>query len=139
MTGKIEICGGVLLVTLLLAATARAQTMPACDDSQTLMRVEKLAKFSYENNGDTFQSLRDTKETGNGPTVENYHMYETRTQKIDGVRYCEVTAILGGGETDTLYYRIVHLVDGDKHKFNPDICSPRIFSFLRECADWRGK
>jgi hypothetical protein len=143
MIGKIEILASPMAASLgllLLAAPAVAQTMPACDAPETVAYIAKMYKFSDDNKGGTFQSLKgDIKEMGNVPTIENYHMYETETQKIDGVRFCQVTAVLGGGQTDTVYYRIVHLVDGAKHKFNPDFCSPRLFTFFGQCEDWRPK
>ncbi len=119
------------------SVSSLSQTMPACNDPVTVKSVEASYKFSDAQMGGTFQAIKDVKETGNGKTIKNFHKYESDTAHIDGVRYCEGVAVLGGGKTDKVYFRIPHMVDGEKHTFKPDICSTRLYSFLGECKDFK--
>lgn len=119
------------------SGSSLSQTMPACDDPVMIKGVETSYKFSDAQMGGTFQAIKDVKETGNGKAIKNFHKYESATAHIDDVRYCEGLAVLGGGETDKVYFRIPHMVDGEKHTFKPDICSTRLYSFLGECKDFK--
>jgi hypothetical protein len=139
MARTIAVTLAAALAALLFAARAQAQTIPPCEDAAQVTEVGTLYKFGDAQKGGLFQSLEhDIKELGTtDATSLKWHFGDTASQKVAGARYCQVTARLGNGQSDTVYYRIVHLVDGEKHTFKPEICSPRIYSFMGQCEDWR--
>ena len=117
---------------------AGAEEPPLCTDSASL----KSLKRQYEGLEEQKEHLKvkevaDVKQLHFGPSPASVNQYANKTTYGTKSRYCQGTAMLVGGKTDTVYWRMDYIVEARGHSINFDHCSPKHNLLDTTCQTYR--
>lgn len=107
-----------------LHAVAAPNEPPECDDKASLRDVKK----QYQGLEEQKQSLKITafsevKQIRLGPPPASVNQYANKTTYATASRWCQATAALSNGKSDTLYWRMDHVVQAKGFSINVDHCA----------------
>jgi hypothetical protein len=105
-------------------AVAAANEPPECNDKTSL----RDAKRQYQGLEEQKQNLKikefsDVKQIRLGPPPASVNQYANKTTYATSSRWCQATAALSNGKTDTIYWRMDYLVEGKGFSINFDHCA----------------
>lgn len=105
-------------------AVAAPNEPPECDDKASLRDVKK----QYQGLETQKQNLKVTafsevKQIRLGPPPASVNQYANKTTYATASRWCQATAALSNGKSDTLYWRMDHVVDAKGFTINVDHCA----------------
>jgi len=105
-------------------AVAAANEPPECNDKKSLSD----AKRQYQGLEEQKQNLKikefsDVKQIRLGPPPASVNQYANKTTYATSSRWCQATAALSNGKTDTIYWRMDYLVEGKGFSINFDHCA----------------
>ena len=109
---------------LAVYAVAAGNEPPECNDKTSLGD----AKRQYQGLEEQKQNLK-IKEFLNvtqirlGPPPAGVNQYATKTSYGTSSRWCQATAALSNGKTDTIYWRMDYMVDGRGFSINLEHCA----------------
>ena len=100
-------------------AVAATNEPPECNDKKSLSD----AKRQYQGLEEQKQNLKikefsDVKQIRLGPPPASVNQYANKTTYATSSRWCQATAALSNGKTDTIYWRMDYMVEG---KSSPSI------------------
>ena len=106
------------------AAVAAGNEPPECNDAASL----RDAKRQYQGLEEQKQNLKikafsDVKQIRLGPPPASVNQYATKTTYATSSRWCQATAALSNGKTDTIYWRMDYVVDAKGSSINLDHCA----------------
>lgn len=109
---------------LAVAAVAAGKEPPECNDAQSL----RDAKRQYQGLEEQKQNLKirqfsNVKQIRLGPPPASVNQYATKTSYATSSRWCQATAALSNGKTDTIYWRMDYLVDARGFSINLEHCA----------------
>jgi hypothetical protein len=106
------------------AATVGAQEPPLCTDNAWLKKIKKQYEGLEEQKEHLkVREIAEVKQLHIGPSPASVNQYANKTNYGTKSRYCQGTAMLEGGKTDPVYWRMDYLVAGSGHSINFDHCS----------------
>jgi hypothetical protein len=105
-------------------AIAAANEPPECNDKTSLGD----AKRQYQGLEQQKQNLKikgfsDVKQIRLGPPPASVNQYATKTSYATSSRWCQATAALSNGKTDTIYWRMDYVVEGKGFSINLNHCA----------------
>ena len=105
-------------------AVAATNEPPECNDKASL----RDAKRQYQGLEEQKQNLKikefsDVKQIRLGPPPASVNQYANKTTYATSSRWCQATAALSNGKTDTIYWRMDYLVEGKGFSINFDHCA----------------
>lgn len=105
-------------------AVAAANEPPECNDKKSLSD----AKRQYQGLEEQKQNLKikefsDVKQIRLGPPPASVNQYANKTTYATSSRWCQATAALSNGKTDTIYWRMDYVVEGKGFSINFDHCA----------------
>ena len=105
-------------------AVAAANEPPECSDTTSLSD----AKRQYQGLEEQKQNLKikqfsDVKQIRLGPPPASVNQYANKTNYATSSRWCQATAALSNGKTDTIYWRMDYMVEGKGFSINVDHCA----------------
>jgi len=105
-------------------AVAAPNEPPECDDKVSLRDVKK----QYQGLEEQKQSLKikafsEVKQIRLGPPPASVNQYANKTTYATSSRWCQATAALSNGKSDTLYWRMDHVVQAKGSSINVDHCA----------------
>jgi len=109
---------------LAACAVAAANEPPECNDPTSL----RDAKRQYQGLEEQKQNLKirefsDVKQIRLGPPPASVNQYANKTTYATSSRWCQATAALSNGKTDTIYWRMDYLVEGKGSSINLQHCA----------------
>jgi len=109
---------------LATSAVAAANEPPECNDKTSLSD----AKRQYQGLEQQKQNLKikefsDVKQIRLGPPPASVNQYANKTTYATSSRWCQATAALSNGKTDTIYWRMDYVVEGKGYSINIDHCA----------------
>ena len=105
-------------------AVAAANEPPECNDKTSLSD----AKRQYQGLEEQKQKLKikefsDVRQIRLGPPPASVNQYANKTTYATSSRWCQATATLSNGKTDTIYWRMDYVVEGTSSSINLDHCA----------------
>jgi hypothetical protein len=105
-------------------AVAAANEPPECNDKTSLGD----AKRQYQGLETQQQNLKikdfsDVKQIRLGPPPASVNQYANKTTYATSSRWCQATATLSNGKSDTIYWRMDYLVEGKGSSINLEHCA----------------
>ncbi|MEO8753559.1 MAG: hypothetical protein ABI624_12860 [Casimicrobiaceae bacterium] len=105
-------------------AVAAANDPPECNDKTSLSD----AKRQYQGLEEQKQNLKikefsDVKQIRPGPPPASVNQYANKTTYATSSRWCQATAALSNGKSDTIYWRMDYLVEGKGFAINVEHCA----------------
>jgi hypothetical protein len=105
-------------------AVAAANEPPECNDKTSLSD----AKRQYQGLEEQKQKLKikefsDVRQIRLGPPPASVNQYANKTTYATSSRWCQATATLSNGKTDTIYWRMDYVVEGKSFSINLDHCA----------------
>ena len=109
---------------------------PLCTDPVYLARIQShYGKYSEDKR--RISSITDVTQTLYGPTAAIYNRFANARRYLVNSRYCRGTAVLDDGASDTLYWGLDWVNEGDGHRIQWQLCSLRHDNFNDKCRIWR--
>jgi hypothetical protein len=117
-----------LVACLAVAAAARAGAAttepPECSDPESLRDVKR----QYQGLEEQKQALKikgftDVKQIRLGPPPASVNQYATKTTYGTSSRWCQASAALSNGKSDTIYWRMDYLVEAKGSSINLEHCA----------------
>lgn len=113
------------------------QDPPLCTDEQYLKRIKTQYNGAEELRGNLkIKELTSVKQLHFGPSPHSVNQYANKTNYGTNSRYCQASATLSDGKSDTVYWRMDFMVNGGDHDINYDHCSLKHDTFQDKCADY---
>lgn len=119
-------------------ADDKAGEPPLCADETSLrtLRLQYESSESARGGSLSVAEINDIKETRYGPSPDFVNQYATDTTYATTSRFCAAVVALSDGTSEEAYWRMDHIVDGDRTWINQDHCSKRHDTFEDGCADY---
>jgi hypothetical protein len=130
----------VPLVAMSLFATAAlgAQEPPKCADADSIRDVKRQYKGLEElKQGVKIKTMADVKELHFGPAPKSVNQYANKLHYGTTSRWCQGTATLSNGTSDTVYWRMDYLVDGKGFTINLAHCAKGHDMLDENCKEMR--
>ncbi|MDQ6621243.1 MAG: hypothetical protein M3Z31_16390 [Pseudomonadota bacterium] len=105
-------------------AVAAANEPAECNDKTSLSSVKRQYQALEEQQQKlTIKELSDVKQIRLGPPPASVNQYANNTTYATSSRWCQATAALSNGKTDTIYWRMDYLVERRGFSINLDHCA----------------
>lgn len=118
------VLGTCLSSPLACLAAPATQEPPACADPDSVKGVRKQYNGLAELSGAAkAKQVVDAKQIHFGPAAPGVNQYATKTTYGTTSRYCEGNAVLDGGKTVPVLWRMDYLVEGKGFSINFDHCA----------------
>ena len=106
------------------AALAAPQEPPKCGDDDSIRDVKRQYKGLEElKQGLKIKTMTEVKEMHFGPAPKSANQYSNKLHYATTSRWCQATATLSNGKSDTVYWRMDYLVDGKEFGINLNHCA----------------
>jgi hypothetical protein len=115
-------------------AAASVPPPPGCADKNVLDKVRGQYQIADQTTGEKLAEIDGVREVLLGPPPRSANQYATATTFIAISRYCEGTAKLASGLSESVYWRIDQVKDGPETDTRIDHCSERHDAFQNGCA-----
>lgn len=115
-------------------AEASVPAPPGCSDKNMLDKVRGQYQTEEQATGEKLVEISGIREVLLGPPPRSANQYATATTFIGISRYCEGTAKLASGLSESVYWRIDQAKDGAETYTRIDHCSERHDAFQNGCA-----
>jgi acyl-CoA thioester hydrolase len=120
------------------ALAAGAQEPPKCGDEDSIHDVKRQYKALEElKQGPTIKTMTEVKEMHFGPAPKSANQYSNKLHYATTSRWCQGTATLSNGKSDTVYWRMDYLVDGKEFTINLNHCATGHDLLDAHCKDMR--
>ncbi|MDB6157043.1 MAG: exported protein of unknown function [Gammaproteobacteria bacterium] len=105
---------------------AGAREPPLCTEKAALKAIKQGYEFLESQGGNLkVKEITGVKELKLGTPPPGVNQYANKTTYAVSSRSCEATLLLSDGKTDSVYWRMDYLVEGNGHSINYDSCSLR--------------
>ena len=105
-------------------ATVGAEEPPLCTDTDWLKKIKKQYEGLEEQKEHLkVKEIADVRQLHFGPPPASVNQYANKTTYATKSRYCQGKAMLAGGKTDPIYWRMDYVVERGGHSINFDHCS----------------
>ena len=120
-------------------AVAAANEPPECSDKTSLRDVKR----QYQGLEELKQNLKikefsDVKQIRLGPPPASVNQYANKTTYGTSSRWCQATAALSNGKTDTIYWRMDYLHEAKGFSINLEHCAANHDLLDSNCQRLRG-
>jgi hypothetical protein len=118
------------------ATAAHAVEALACDAPAILTKLQVMFQDSatLDPSVPRWQATEHVKETAYGPPPPFVNQDTPAPDHFHKSRFCEATIRFQDDHTETAWYRIDALKEGDEKAFNFDLCTLRTDLFVDQCA-----
>lgn len=108
------------------ASAAGAQEPPLCTDKSSLKAIRQGYDFVESQKGSLkVKEINGVTQIRLGPPPKGVNQYATKTTYAVTSRSCQATVLLSDGKTDSVFWRMDYLVEGNGHSINYDSCALR--------------
>jgi hypothetical protein len=105
-------------------ALAAANEPPECGDKKSLGDAKRQYEgLEAQQQNLKIKALSDVKQIRSGPPPASVNQYANKTTYATSSRWCQASAALSNGKTDTLYWRMDYVVSGKGFSINIDHCA----------------
>ncbi len=120
-------------------AVAAENEPPECNDKTSLRDVKR----QYQGLEELKQNLKikefsDVKQIRLGPPPASVNQYANKTTYATSSRWCQATAALSNGKTDTIYWRMDYLHEAKGFSINLEHCAANHDLLDSNCQRLRG-
>lgn len=105
-------------------AVAAANEPPECNDKTSLSDAKRQYQALEEQKQNLkIKAFSDVKQIRLGPPPASVNQYANKTTYATSSRWCQATAALSNGKTDTIYWRMDYLHEGTGFSINLNHCA----------------
>ncbi len=105
-------------------AVAAGNEPPECSDKTSLSDTKlQYQALEAQKQNLKIKAFSDVKQIRLGPPPSNVNQYANKTTYATSSRWCQATAALSNGTSDTIYWRMDYVVAGKGSSLNVEHCS----------------